>query len=54
MILKTLYATRSYTRPDPDTQRPDTRELKWICKYCKSKNDEDDNNCPHCGAPREI
>ena len=24
---------------------------KWTCKYCKSKNKPDDDNCPHCGAP---
>ena len=23
---------------------------KWRCYYCRSVNNEEDNNCPHCGA----
>lgn len=29
-------------------------DRKWICKYCHSKNNKEDNNCPHCGAPGEL
>ena len=58
----------SYTRLEPTTQRPELRTFidktdlrsvdplskKWVCKYCHSKNNKEDNNCPHCGASGEL